>query len=69
MEKKKRYWPDSSVRTKRWRAKQGKAVLTYLDPAMAKALQEEAKRKNKAAWKLVRSCVTYGFSQAQRHGW
>src|SRR5262249_41260028 len=28
MEKKKRYWPDSSVRAKRWRAKQGKAVLT-----------------------------------------
>src|SRR5262249_32704954 len=72
MEKKKRYWPDSSVRTKRWRAKQGKAVLTYLDLSMVKALHEEAKRKNKATWKLVRSYVAYGFSQAQRRlkrGW
>jgi len=43
MEKKKRYWADSSVRAKRWRAKQGKAVLTYLDPTMAKALHEDAR--------------------------
>src|SRR5215467_7118751 len=28
MQKKKRYWTDSSVRAKRWRAKQGKAALT-----------------------------------------
>ena len=55
MQKKKRYRSDSSVRAKRWRAKQGKAVLTYLDPAMAIALKAEAKRKNKAVWKLVRS--------------
>jgi hypothetical protein len=69
MPTRKRYWPDSSVRTKRWRAKQGKAVLTYLDPAMVKALQEEAKRKNKPVWKLVRSAVSYGLPQAQRRGW
>ena len=61
MQKKKRYWPDSSVRAKRWRAKQGKAVLTYLHPSMVKALHEEAKRKNKAIWKLLRSCVSYAF--------
>jgi len=30
VQKKKRYWHDSSVRAKRWRAKQGKAVLTTL---------------------------------------
>jgi hypothetical protein len=69
MEKKKRYWPDSSVRTKRWRAKQGKAVLTYLAPDMVKALHEEAKRKNKAVGLLLRSCVSYGLPQAQRRGW
>jgi|GEM_PF-3515203 hypothetical protein len=67
----KRYWPDSSVRAKCWRAKQGKAVATYLHlhPRMVKALHEEAKRKSKAVWKFLRSCVTYGFSQAQRRGW
>jgi hypothetical protein len=50
-------------------SQQGKAVLTYLHPRMVKALHEEAKRKSKAVWKLLRSCVTYGFSQAQRRGW
>jgi len=43
---KKRYWADSSVRARQWRANKGKAVLTYLHPSMVKALQEEAKRKN-----------------------
>ena len=63
MQKKERYWPDSSVRAKRWRANQGKAVLTYLHPSMVKALHEEAKRKNKAVWKLVQTCISYGFSR------
>ena len=66
MEKKKRYWADSSVRAKRWRAKQGKAVLTYLHPSVVKALHEEAKRKNKAVWKLLRSCVSYGLPSAAK---
>jgi len=46
----KRSWPDSSVREKKWRAKQRKATLTYLDPAMVEALKAEAKRKNKPVW-------------------
>ena len=36
--------PDSSVREKKWRAKQRKATLTYLDPAMVEELKAEAKR-------------------------
>jgi len=32
------------------------AVITYLDPAMVTALQEESKRKNKAVWKLILRC-------------
>src|SRR5215469_5981525 len=61
MQKKKRYWPDPSVRSKRWRAKQGKAVLTYLHPCMVKALHEEAKRKNKAVWLRFGAAFPTGF--------
>ena len=68
MQKKKRYWANSSVRGKRWRANQGKAVLTYLAPVMVKALHEEAKRKNKAVWLLVQTCISNGFSRAQIRG-
>src|SRR5262249_31755149 len=69
MQKKKRYWADSSVRGKRWRANQGKGVLTYLHPDMVQALHEEAKRKSRAVWVLLRRCVSYGLPQAQRRGW
>ena len=47
----------------------GKATLTYLNPSMVAALKAEAQRKNKPVWKLVRSCITYGFSEAKRRGW
>ncbi len=33
MQKRKGFHPDSSVRSKKWRAKQGKATLTYLNPS------------------------------------
>jgi hypothetical protein len=40
-------------RVKRWRDRQGKATLTYLAPSMIEALKAEARRKNKAVWKLT----------------
>ena len=69
MQNKKRCYADSSARVKRWRDRQGKATLTYLAPSMIEALKAEARRKNKAVWKLLRSCVSYGLPQAQRRGW
>ena len=47
----------------------GKATLTYLNPSMVAALKAKAQRKNKPVWKLVHSCITYGFSEAKRRGW
>ena len=67
--KQERCYADSSARVKRWRDRQGKATLTYLAPSMIEALKAEARRKNKAVWKLLRSCVSYGLPQAQRRGW
>jgi hypothetical protein len=50
MEGKKRYYSDSSERGKNWRKKQGKAILTYLDPVTFEALKVEAQRRNKPVW-------------------
>ena len=66
MEAKKRYYSDASERVKNWRKKQGKAILTYLDPVTFEALKVEAQRRNKPVWKLARSCIAAGFREARR---
>ena len=65
----KRVWSDSSRRVKRWRARQGVLVQTFLSATQIEGIKKEAERRQKPRWRLIRAAICYGLATAVRRGW
>jgi hypothetical protein len=62
---KQKSWPYCGDRVKKWKQKNGVGVFTLIPASTAEAIRERHKRPQ---WKLLRSCIEYGFHVAMRRG-
>jgi hypothetical protein len=68
MSNKKRNWAYSGRRWKRWSAKQGVRVATFVDQNTLLSVKSLAKKSRKAEWQILRSAINYGLSTVWRRG-
>jgi len=65
---KRKAWPYCGHRVKRWKEKNGVGVFTLISANTAAAIKKESLRHKKPQWKILRSCIEYGFHVAVRRG-
>ena len=68
MQNRKRSWPYSGHRWKRWSAKQGVRVATFVDPGTLVSVKNLAQKYGKAEWRVLRSAINYGLLTIGRGG-
>jgi len=68
MENRKRTWPYSGHRWKRWSVKQGVRVATFVDQNTLLSVKNLAKKSGKAEWQILRSAINYGLATVWRRG-
>ncbi len=64
MQNKKRNWPYSGHRWKRWSEKKGVRVATFLEPNSLLGVKQLAKKYHKEEWKILRAAVGCGITNA-----
>jgi len=65
---KRKSWPYSGRRVKRWKEKNGVGVFTLIPSDTAQAIKREALKNKKPQWRLLRACIQYGPQVAMRRG-